>query len=33
MKNHFIALSAVLLFAALVFGMDVGITALFLLHS
>ena len=33
MKKHFIALSAVLLYAALAFGMDVGITALFLLHS
>jgi hypothetical protein len=33
MKNHFIALGAVLLFAALAFGMDVGMTALFLWHS
>jgi len=33
MKTQFIALSAVVLFAALAFGMDVGMTALLLMHS
>jgi hypothetical protein len=32
MKTHFIVLGAVLLFAALQSGMDVGITALFISH-
>ena len=30
MKTHFIALGVVVLFAALVFGIDVGMTALLL---
>ena len=33
MKPHFIILGAALLFAALDFWMDVGVTALFLSHS
>ena len=33
MKTHFIAIGAMLLFAALAFGMDVGVTALLLMHS
>jgi len=33
MKTHVIALGAMLLFAALAFGMDVGVTALLLMHS
>jgi hypothetical protein len=33
MKTHFIALGAVLLLAGLAFGIEMGVTALLLMHS
>ena len=33
MKTHFIALGGLILFAVLAFAADVGMTAMFLLHS